>query len=256
MLDQVHVSGSRVPVSERTWGFDSPLTHRSYSRAWPGYRRSPTAIGSNRPRVRRSIGSSRAVARCCARSRCCSTRRRWPKRSRRSVTSSGTDRTSPTRDRELVTLATGRALGCAFIWESHLETRAGCRCRRLPRSKRSSARKGVGAREAALVAFVRELCETWTVSDGTFRAAHELLGTTRGGRAGPDGRLLHDARRTRWARSRPAERVATAHRIDRWPPGEHQANVLPHAAERLGLRLERAAGVVGRDQDVRERRSS
>jgi hypothetical protein len=35
----------------------------------------------------------------------------------------------------------------------------------------------MGARQATLVSFVNELCRTGAVSDETFRAAHELLGT-------------------------------------------------------------------------------
>jgi 4-carboxymuconolactone decarboxylase len=81
-------------------------------------------------------------------------------------------------DREMITLATGRELGCAFVWDSHLESAraAGVDPATIEALERGGA--GLGAREATLVAFVRELCGTSAVSDGTFRAAHGVLGTT------------------------------------------------------------------------------
>ena len=83
-------------------------------------------------------------------------------------------------DRELITLATGRALGCAFVWDSHLESAraAGVDPATIEALEREEAGAALGAREATLVAFVRELCATAAVSDDTFRAVHEVLGTT------------------------------------------------------------------------------
>jgi 4-carboxymuconolactone decarboxylase len=81
-------------------------------------------------------------------------------------------------DREVITLATGRELGCAFVWDSHLESAraAGVVPATIEALQRGGA--GLGVREATLVAFVHELCGTSAVSDETFRAAHDLLGTT------------------------------------------------------------------------------
>jgi 4-carboxymuconolactone decarboxylase len=80
-------------------------------------------------------------------------------------------------DREVITLATGRALGCAFVWDSHLESAraAGLDPATIEAVEQGGA--GLGTREATLVSFVRELCGTSAVSDVTFRAAHDLLGT-------------------------------------------------------------------------------
>lgn len=80
-------------------------------------------------------------------------------------------------DRELVTLATGRAVGCSFVWESHLHaaTAAG-----IPRATVAAMERdlaaGLGEREQLLVSFVDELCGTRTVSEATFLAVQRLLG--------------------------------------------------------------------------------
>jgi 4-carboxymuconolactone decarboxylase len=80
-------------------------------------------------------------------------------------------------DRELVTMATGRAHGCAFVWESHLEAarKAGIETDTIAALQGDG--NGLGVREAALVSLVNELCETSAVSVETFRAAHDLVGT-------------------------------------------------------------------------------
>ena len=82
-------------------------------------------------------------------------------------------------DRELVTLATGRAHGCAFVWESHLEAAraAGLEPGTIAALEEDGG-EGLGPREATLVSFVRELSRTSAVSNETFRAAHDLLGTS------------------------------------------------------------------------------
>ena len=80
-------------------------------------------------------------------------------------------------DRELVTLATGRARGCSFVWESHLQAAVAAGIPPDTIAKLEGDRRGLGEREEALVSFVDELRETGTVSDRTFRAVHGLLGT-------------------------------------------------------------------------------
>jgi 4-carboxymuconolactone decarboxylase len=79
-------------------------------------------------------------------------------------------------DRELVTLAAGRAIGCSFVWESHLRaaTAAGIPSATIVALERDTA--GLGERERLLVSFVNELCGTRTVSEATFVAVHRLLG--------------------------------------------------------------------------------
>lgn len=81
----------------------------------------------------------------------------------------------PDADRELVTLATGRALGCTFVWESHLQTASEAGVDPATIVALEGDRGDLGERETVLVAFVDELCGTGTVSDGTFGAAHGLL---------------------------------------------------------------------------------
>jgi 4-carboxymuconolactone decarboxylase len=79
-------------------------------------------------------------------------------------------------DRELATVATGRATGCAFVWTSHLDA-----ARSAGVEPDTLAAIDVGGvldgRERALVEFVRELCATGRVSDESFRGVHDLLGT-------------------------------------------------------------------------------
>jgi 4-carboxymuconolactone decarboxylase len=81
-------------------------------------------------------------------------------------------------DREVITLATGRELACAFVWDSHLESARAAGVDPATIEALGHGGAGLGGREATLVAFVRELCGTSAVSDDTFRAAHDLLGTT------------------------------------------------------------------------------
>jgi alkylhydroperoxidase family enzyme len=78
-------------------------------------------------------------------------------------------------DREMVTLATGRAIGCWFVWESHLRaaTAAGIPPETIATLHRDPA--GLPERERVLVSFVDQLCETRTVSDETFDAVRRLL---------------------------------------------------------------------------------
>jgi 4-carboxymuconolactone decarboxylase len=79
-------------------------------------------------------------------------------------------------DRELVTLATGRAIGCSFVWESHLRaaSAAGIPPETIATLQRDRA--GLAERERVLVSFVDELCGTRTVSEATFDAVRRLLG--------------------------------------------------------------------------------
>lgn len=82
----------------------------------------------------------------------------------------------PDRDRELVTLATGRAHGCRFVWESHLDA---ARAAGVEPDTLAALERGddLGGRDGILVSFASELCRTGEVSDRTFEAARELLGT-------------------------------------------------------------------------------
>lgn len=83
----------------------------------------------------------------------------------------------PDADRELVTLATGRAHRCAFVWESHLEAARASGIGPDTISALEGDRRGLGDRERILVSFVDELCAEGSVSQETFGAVHELVGT-------------------------------------------------------------------------------
>ncbi len=124
------------------------------------------------------------------------------------------------RDRELVTLATGRALGCAFVWESHLDAAAsaGVPAETIETLERDPS--NLGTRERVLVSFVDELLPLWV--------RHGLRGDLRCGSGAPrapgdrrarnDGRLLHDARvRHRGLRRMLKERVRSAFWMAREP---------------------------------------
>lgn len=82
------------------------------------------------------------------------------------------------RDRELVTLATGRARGCAYVWDSHVEAGIEAGVRPEAIAALEGEEGGLDEREEALVAFVDELCRTGAVTDRTFAAVHDLLGTS------------------------------------------------------------------------------
>lgn len=79
-------------------------------------------------------------------------------------------------DRELVTLETGRVLGCAFVWGSHVDAAvdAGVSPDTISMLQGDPAR--LGERDRILVSFVDELCGTGSVSDPTFGAALGILG--------------------------------------------------------------------------------
>ena len=79
-------------------------------------------------------------------------------------------------DRELVTLAAGRAIGCAFVWDSHVDAAAAAGVSPDTIAALQRDRADVGGREQVLVSFVDELCETRTVSTTTYEAARELIG--------------------------------------------------------------------------------
>jgi 4-carboxymuconolactone decarboxylase len=80
-------------------------------------------------------------------------------------------------DRELVTLATGRARGCAFVWESHLEAarKAGVEPDQIAMLDGDGS--AVEGRQRLLTSFVDELCSDGAVSRETFDAVVELVGT-------------------------------------------------------------------------------
>jgi 4-carboxymuconolactone decarboxylase len=79
-------------------------------------------------------------------------------------------------DRELAILATGKAHGCAFVWDSHLDhaRRAGVREEAI--SVLADGPGELSSREQALVGFARSLVAGSAVDDETYEAASDLLG--------------------------------------------------------------------------------
>lgn len=79
-------------------------------------------------------------------------------------------------DRELVTVATGRAHGCTFVWESHQDA---ARAAGVDPDRIAAFGSGdLSDRKRTLVSFVNELCSDGSVSQETFDAAAEIVGTT------------------------------------------------------------------------------
>jgi AhpD family alkylhydroperoxidase len=79
-------------------------------------------------------------------------------------------------DRELATLATGKARRCAFVWTSHLGSAhaAGLDPDAIATFEREG--RWPGTRGATIVGYVMELCDAGRVSAPTFDAAMDLLG--------------------------------------------------------------------------------
>lgn len=79
-------------------------------------------------------------------------------------------------DRELTILTAAIVHGCDFEWQSHrtIALDAGVRPEALEHLQGGSSE--LTEDEAVVVGFVKELCATSTVSDGTFAAAVERLG--------------------------------------------------------------------------------
>ncbi len=80
-------------------------------------------------------------------------------------------------DRELAILAAGRAHGCDFVWESHLDAArtAGVRAEAIQILDGGDGE--FTAREQAIVDFVRTLVAISAVDDEAYRAVAGLLGT-------------------------------------------------------------------------------
>jgi AhpD family alkylhydroperoxidase len=87
-----------------------------------------------------------------------------------------TDSALAEADRELVTLATGVATGCAFIWDSHLDAATEARVPQATIEALAGDRDALTGRARSLASFVDELCGTGAVTAVTFEAARELLG--------------------------------------------------------------------------------
>jgi 4-carboxymuconolactone decarboxylase len=79
-------------------------------------------------------------------------------------------------DRELVTLATGRARDCPFVWESHLDSALAAGVTPATIAALGSGPGDLDQRDTSLIAFVDALCRHGSVDDDTFRSVHEALG--------------------------------------------------------------------------------
>ena len=91
-------------------------------------------------------------------------------------------------DRELAIITTGIAQNCQFEWDSHIEIARNAGVRPPTEQVLLAGDPAFTASgepddrlteyEALLIGFVRELCETASVSDGTYAAAESALGTS------------------------------------------------------------------------------
>lgn len=79
-------------------------------------------------------------------------------------------------DRELAILATGKAHGCAFVWDSHVELARSAGVSDAAISALESGEGALSERERSLVAFTHALVTSSAVDDATYQAAAELLG--------------------------------------------------------------------------------
>lgn len=81
-------------------------------------------------------------------------------------------------DRELVTAATGMAHGCAFVWESHRDAARAAGIDPDGIATVGDEGPDLPDRQRTLRSFVNELCSGGSVSQETFDAAVEIVGTT------------------------------------------------------------------------------
>lgn len=84
----------------------------------------------------------------------------------------------PDHDRELATLTVGASLGCAFVWDSHVElaTAAGVRTEVLE-ALRGTGEVALDEREALVIDATRELCAGGRVGDDRFAALARTFDT-------------------------------------------------------------------------------
>jgi len=83
----------------------------------------------------------------------------------------------PDDDRELVILATGRAHGCGFVWDSHLDSARVAGVRPEAIQALEGGPGSLTAEEAELVALVTALRATSQVPDDLFGSLHGRYGT-------------------------------------------------------------------------------
>ncbi len=81
------------------------------------------------------------------------------------------------RDRELAIIAVGRAHGCQFEWDSHVELARAAGVSPAAETVLNGGHADLEPGEALIIGFVQELCATSTVSAATFAAAEAALGT-------------------------------------------------------------------------------
>jgi AhpD family alkylhydroperoxidase len=81
-------------------------------------------------------------------------------------------------DRELITLAAGRALGCAFVWDSHVDAARSAGLSPDTIAALEGDRSELPDRERVLVTLVDEVVAAGPVRDRAVEAALALLGTT------------------------------------------------------------------------------
>ncbi len=80
-------------------------------------------------------------------------------------------------DRELAILTAGKAHGCAFVWDSHLDHARQAGVREEAISVLAAGPGALSVREQTLVGFVRSLVAGSAVDDDTYNSAASLLGS-------------------------------------------------------------------------------
>ena len=81
-------------------------------------------------------------------------------------------------DRELAILTTGIAQKCQFEWDSHIDIARGVGVSPNAEMVILGGEADLSEREELIIGFVREVCETATVSDEMYEEAEAALGTS------------------------------------------------------------------------------
>lgn len=81
------------------------------------------------------------------------------------------------RDRELAILTVGKAHGCQFEWDSHIDLAREAGVSQAAEVVLTGGRAELDDEEAVIIGFVQELCSSSRVSDDTFSSAVAVLGT-------------------------------------------------------------------------------
>ena len=88
------------------------------------------------------------------------------------------DTSIPDADRELAILATGRAHGCEYVWDSHLPNAEAAGVRPEAVAAVAAGSGDLTENEAAIVELVDQLRQTSSITDQLFAVLQETYGAT------------------------------------------------------------------------------